>query len=231
MPAILSHESARIASCHVPQPWTGDGIVDARCSLCASQAPWLTTTRRTASHCSRGAFVRIFYTSGRPRAHTAAQIRGSHAPLHPCAACADHLLRARTVRPRVCACAPHNWLVFEAGAFVGLWPRWMQKERPESVQVRPRTAIERVPSPATQPARMLTLASQPNRAILVVRGAGEQPRLRGVEGELWACRRGRGAAHQVVWRSQQRRARAAHAHGRAHRWACGGRCCRALRWA
>ena len=116
-----------------------------------------------------------------PKPMFAAQNRPCYAPFHPRATCAPHLLRAYTVRPRVCECATQKWLVFEAGASIGFGPQWMQKGRSESVKVRPRTAIERVPYPDTQPALMLTLASQPNRAILVVHGAGERPRLQGVE--------------------------------------------------
>ena len=69
----------------------------------------------------------------------------------PFTACADNLLSARNVRPHVpvTACASQEQLVFEVFAILGLVKWWLQKKRTQSANVRPRTAIERAPSPAT----------------------------------------------------------------------------------
>ena len=75
----------------------------------------------------------------------------------------------------------------------------MQKDRHQSAKVRPRTAIERVPSPATQPTLNLTFASQPYHTIVAAHGADERPHLLGVR--VWCVRRlpGRMGAWLAVW--------------------------------
>ena len=122
-----------------------------------------------------------------------------HAPLRMCTAGAAHMLRAHLVRPRAYACALQYPPVFEAVAAGCFGAVWMQKIRPQSVQVRPRTAIERAPSPATQPAHNLTFASQPNHAIVTMYGAGERPHLLGVRVGYVRRLSGRMGAWLAVW--------------------------------
>ena len=85
-------------------------------------------------------------------------------------------------------------LVFEAVATVGIGTPWMQKERLEFIEVRPRTAIKRVPSPAILPCSHVNsgLTSSPcdygcewrrRAARLAWRGG------RAVGVPLWACYR------------------------------------------
>ena len=122
-----------------------------------------------------------------------------HAPFRMCTAGAAHVLSAHSVRPRSCACAQQDTPLFEAVLTGCLGAVWMQKIRPQSVQVRPRTAIERVPSPATQPTLNLTFASQPNHAIVAAHGAGERLHLLGVRVGYVRRLPGRMGAWLTVW--------------------------------
>ena len=117
-----------------------------------------------------------------------------------CAARAARLLSDLADRSYVlCACATQQRLLFEAVLSSCSRPRSMQRERPQSVKVRPRTAIGRAPLLTAQPTRNMHEVPWSNRAFVPVRVTAGRPRVLCVHGQLIRCHRGRGTVRRGVW--------------------------------
>ena len=146
MPARLSRVSTPVASLHLLQPCSADGIIDCRYASCDSQLQWSTTTRCSHGYCWWSTFSRSARTShssrarggvaGKPRLRlvlTLCRVRG----------------RARRARPSVRsvrAWKPQTGMAMKLTLTPHPWFRWIQKMRPQKLKVRPRTATERAPT-------------------------------------------------------------------------------------
>ena len=118
----------------------------------------------------------------------------------------------RVVGCRVCACAAVPWLLVRRASSTHPMPSRMQKDRPQAIKERPTTVTERAPfSWHNTAAHMhaVHVASCFERAIELVCGAGERPRLLGVRSELRPCCCGRGSVRRRGLRLVQRRLHAA----------------------
>ena len=151
--------SMHAASSHVLHHDAADSIIDSRDPLLASLLRRSIYSLRGGIHWWCASLASLIRASRCPGARGGACTRGERAPF-PCVLHAlPGSLSALAFRCCVCACTPQERLFFETVLLSCLRSLSMQKERPQSIKVHPRTAIERAPAPTAQPTCTLPEAS------------------------------------------------------------------------
>ena len=159
-----------------------DGIVDSPCVPHASQEQQSSSKSRAMAADGTLLSAHRPCTSHSPRAHGCTLATRSHTRIHcmrRAAACRGESL---TDRPRVCACATPGRPFWSCTLPSHPNPSCMQKERHQSVKVRPSAAMARATSPSPACARVPSEPSQSDRAcvrpsqgrVAVLRGRGDR---------------------------------------------------------